>query len=223
MLMLSIVYIYQMNYKATEEIGNNISIEYRNITESYEVGDNYILINNTDGEEKTPIKLRGKIFTGEYPITKNSDDYWYVSAVFDSNTTEELAEEIIYKYDISKPLYIRRAAFSYPEYYMIVSMRDFESIKNQLEEDNYSNIQLAKKIKITGENITAAVWGVNEDILPRLKSSGVQLKETMVIDLVYGPETPQIESKNIMEQLDRNEKVIDTTVDFFYGMEPKIK
>lgn len=216
----SIVYISQMNREVTEKIKGNISLEYKNITGSYKDGDNQTSTNNTDGGNKTPIKklsikIRGKIFAGGEPITKNSDSHWYVNVVFDSNTTEKMAEEIISKYDIPKPHYIKRG-FSYPKYYINTSMSDFESIKNRLEEEEYSNLRLAKKIKITGENFTAAVWGVYDEILPGLRSSGIPLKETMVMDLVYGPETPQTESKNIMELLDSDEKIIGTTADIFY-------
>lgn len=35
----------------------------------------------------------------------------------------------------------------------------------------------------------------------------------MVMELVYGPETPQTESKNIMELLDGDDKIIGTTTD----------
>lgn len=217
---LSLVYLSDINHKVMEKIEGDISLSPGKMTENYTDQENQTHINNIDIGKKNPItksyiKIRGKIFTGEYPITKNSDAYWNVNVIFDSNITEKEAKEIISGYEIPKPRSVERS-FSYPEYYISAPKSDFESIKNRLEGDEYSNIQLANKIKITGENFTAAIWGVNNEILPGLRSSGIQLRKTMVMILVYGPETPQTESKNIMEQLDRDENIIETTVGFFF-------
>lgn len=204
---LSAVYISQMNCEVKEKIETDLNPRYEKVAENY-----------TDRGNQTPIKIRGKLITGEEPIEINSGANWSLNVVFDSNTTEKKAEEIIFKYNIPKPLLIKRS-FSYPEYYISGSMSDFESIKNHLDEDKYSNIQLAGKIKITGENFTAAVWGVYDDILPELRLSGIQLKETMVMQLIYGHETPQTESRNIMQQLDSDEKIINTNVGYLFGEE----
>lgn len=197
-----------------EKIENDTKFSYEKGTENYiERGNQTPTRNRTINQ--TRIKIRGKIITGEEPITTNSRANWSFNVVFDSNITEKEAEEIISGYEIPIPRSMGKG-ISYPEYYISASISDFESIKNRLEENEYSKLQLSKKIKIIGDNFTTVVWGVNDNNLPVIISSGIQLRETMVVNLVYGPETPQTESKNLMELLDTDEKIIDTTVDFFY-------
>jgi len=215
-VVLSIVYVSQMNREINKKIESDTNLSYETGTESYTDRGNQTPIKNRTIFNQTHIKLLGKIFTGEEAITENSDSHWYVSVVFESNTTEKTAEETIAKYPIPKPRSINRA-FSYPEYYISASRSDFESIKNRLEKDEYKNIQMGKKIKITGENFTTTVWGINDDILPEIISSGIQLRKTMVMELFYGPETPQIESKNIMELLDSDQRIISSIAGYYYG------
>lgn len=214
-VVLSIVYIPQMNNEANEKIETNPNISYEKVAVNYTDRGNQTPIEKKTRLNQTKIKLLGKIHTGEEPIMTNSDAYWYVNVIFDNNTTGKMAEEIISKYNIPKPREIKRS-ISDPRYYLIASMSDLESIKNRLEEEEYSNPQLAKKLKIKGENFTAAVWGVHDEIPPGLRSSGIQLRETMVMELFYGPETPQTESKNIMELLDGDDKIISTTADIYF-------
>lgn len=90
-------------------------------------------------------------------------------------------------------------------------------IKNRLDKEEY--VQLSKKIKITDDNVAAVIWVISDRVLPGLRSSGISLKETMVMQLIYGPETPQTESRNIMQQLDSDEKIINTNVGYLFGEE----
>jgi hypothetical protein len=199
-VILSVVYIAHMNRDVKEEIETNLSC----ICEK--------MIENFTGEGK----IRAKPITGiegEVPITINSGSNWFVGVVFDSNTTEKEAEEIISKYDIPKPLSIKRGG--YPQYYVSASRSDFEVLKNCLVKEEY--VQLSNKIKITGENVTAVIWGRSDWILPGLRSSGILLKETMTMDLIYGHETPQTESGKIMQQLDSDGKIINTNVGYLFG------
>lgn len=216
-VVLSIVYILQMSNKANEKIETDLNISYEKVAMNYTDRSNQTPIEKKIRLNQTKIKLLGKIHTGEEPIMTNSDANWYVNVIFDNNTTEKMAEEIISKYYvlIPEPREIKRS-LSDPRYYLIASMSDLESIKNRLEEEEYSNPQLAKKPKIKGENFTAAVWGVYNEIPPGLRSSGIQFRETMVMELVYGPETPQTESKNIMELLDGDDKIIGTTTNIYF-------
>ncbi len=203
-VVLSVIYVSHMNRDVKEKIETNLSYKCKKVIENY----NYT----------TPIKIRGKPITGiegEVPIMINSGSNWFVSVVFDSNTTEKEAEEIISKYDIPKPLFIKRGG--YPQYYVSSSKSDFEDIKNCLAEEEY--IQLSKKIKITGENVTAVIWGRTDKVLSGLRSSGILLKETMTMELIYGHETPQTESRKIMQQLDSDEKIINTNVGYLFGEE----
>lgn len=201
-VMLSTIYISQINRESNEKIEADQNFKYEKVVE-----------NTTERGNKTPINIRGKLFTGEEPIKSNSDAYWYVHVIFDSNTTEKMAEEIISKYNVPKPYSIKRDS-SHPLYYISAPISDFESINNRLEEED---VQLSKKIKVTGGNFTAVVWGISDEVLPRFGLIGIPLRETMSMELVYGPGTPQTESKNIMEQFDRDEKIINTNADIFYG------
>ena len=199
---LSVVYISHMNRDVKEEIETNLSYRCEKMTENF-----------TDEG-----KIRAKPITGiegEVPIEINSGANWFISVVFNSNTTEKEAEEIISKYDIPKPLFIKRGG--YPQYYVSASKIDFEDIKNCLAEEEY--VQLSNKIKITGENVTAVIWGRSDWVIPGLRSSGILLNETMTMDLIYGHETPQTESRKIMQQLDSDEKIINTNVGYLFGEE----
>lgn len=214
-VVLSIVYVSQMNREINKKIESDTNLSYETGTESYTDRGNQTPIKNKTIFNQTH-KLLGKLFTGEEPLTINSDSHWYVSVVFESNTTEETAKEIIAKYPIPKPRSINRAD-SYPEYYISASRSDFTNIKNRLEKDEYTNIQMGTKIKITGENFTTTVWGINDNNLPEIISSGIQLRKTMVMELFYGPETPQTESKNIMELLDSDQRIISSIAGGYYG------
>ena len=196
---LSVAYISHINRDVKEKIETNLSYRCKKVIENY----------------TTSIKIRAKPITGiegEVPIAINSKSNWFVSVVFDSNTTEKEAEEIISKYDIPKPLFIQRGG--YPHYYVSASKSDFEVIKNCLAEEEY--IQLSRKIKITSENITAVIWGENDWVPSVLRPTGILLKETMTIELIYGHETPQTDSRKIMQQLDSDEKIINTNVGYLY-------
>ncbi|MFZ3059128.1 MAG: UPF0228 family protein [Candidatus Methanoperedens sp.] len=210
---LSVVYISQMNREVNKKIETDINLRYETM------GENYTDRGNQTSIKKISIKIQAKPITGEElekPIEINSGANWSVNVVFDSNTTEKETEEIISKYDIPKPRLIERGA-PYPRYYVSASKSDFEDIKNRLAEEEY--VQLSKKIKITGENVTTVIWIISDQVLPGLRSSGIPLKETMVMQLIYGPETPQTESRNIMQQLDSDEKIINTNVGYLFGKE----
>lgn len=212
---LSVVYVSHMNREVKEEIEID-SILRETATENYTDGGNQTPI------KKIPINIRGKPWSGkeqEYPIEINSHSNWSFNVVFDSNITEKEAEEIISKYDIPKPRFIERGA-PYPRYYVSASKSNFEDIKTRLAEEE--DVQLSNKIKIIGENVTAALWIISDQVLPYLKSSGIPLKETMVMQLIYGPETPQTESRDIMRKLDSDEKIINTNVGYLFGKELKL-
>ncbi|MCZ7401709.1 MAG: hypothetical protein O8C61_05760 [Candidatus Methanoperedens sp.] len=207
-VLLSVVCIYQMNREVNGKIETNLNIGYEKVAENY-----------TDRGNQTSIKIRGILFTGmeqEEPIEINSGANWSVNVVFDSNITDKDAEQIISKYDIPKPHFIQRGA-PYPRYYVIAPKGDYEDIKNRLDKEEY--VQLSKKIKITDDNVAAVIWVISDRVLPGIRSSGISLKETMVMQLIYGPETPQTESRNIMQQLDSDEKIINTNVGYLFGEE----
>lgn len=192
---------------------SDTNLSYEMATENYTDGGNQTPI------KKIPIKIRGKPWSGkeqEDPIEINSLANWSFNIVFDSNITEKDAEEIISKYGIPKPRIIERGP-PYPRYYISASKSNFEDIKTQLAEEEY--VQLSNKIKRTGENVTAVIWVISDQVLPGLRSSDVQLKETMVMQLIYGPETPQTESRNMMRLLDSDEKIINTNVGYLFGKE----
>jgi|GEM_PF-4760315 len=196
-----------MNNEANKKIETDLNSSFENVA-----------VNYADKENRTPvtskinIKILGNISFGEEPIMENSNSYWHVCVIFDSNITEKMAEELIIKYNIPKPRSMNRT-FLIPEYYISVSKSEFESVKKTLNEEEFSTLRMAKRIKITNNNVTSAVWGTYDEMLPILGSRGIQLRKTMVMALEYGPETPQTESKNIMDMLFKDEKVIDTTAE----------
>ncbi len=203
-VMLSVIYISHISRDVNEKIETNLSYRCKIGIENY-----------TDRANQFPVKIRGKPIIGiegEMPVVINSAGNWYVSVVFESNTTEKEAKEIISKYDIPKPLFINRGG--YPDYYVSVSKSDFEEIKKCLAEEEY--IKLSNKVKITDENITAVIWGRSDWVLPGFTSSGILLKETMTMELIYGNETPKTESIKIMHQLDGDEKIINTNIGYLY-------
>ncbi|VVB91182.1 Uncharacterised protein [uncultured archaeon] len=205
-VMLSVVYISHINREAKEKSETDLNFRYEKIIENY-----------TDKGNQTPIKIRGRTVTGEEPIEINSSGNWFVRVVFDSQTTEKKAKERISRYNIPKPRSIK-SVFSYPQYYVSVSKGDFEVIKNRLAEEE--SVRLSEKLKITGGNFTAGIWVMSDNnVLFRLKSSDIPFKKTMAVELLYGPETPQTESKHIMQQLDSDEKIINTNVGYLFGEE----